>query len=173
MRKPELLPVLSPEEIEKLVDDAARRISADYADREPVLIGVLKGAFIFLADLVRRLTIPVVVDFVGVSSYGSKTVSSGQIRLNREIRVDVRDKDILIVEDVVDTGLTLAFLTQHLQSLGARSVKICAMIDKRERREAQVEVAYSCYTTREGFLVGYGLDYDEQYRALPGIYHLK
>jgi hypoxanthine phosphoribosyltransferase len=170
---PEFLPVLSQEAIEALVDDTAQRISADYVGRQPVLIGVLKGAFIFLADLIRRLTIPVIVDFVGASSYGGQTVSSGRIRLTHAISVNVRDKDVLIVEDIVDTGLTMARLIEHLQTLGARSVKVCAMIDKRERRQAEVEVAYACFVAPEGFLVGYGLDYNEQYRALPGIYHLK
>ncbi len=171
---PELLPVLSQEAIEKLIDDAACRISADYVGREPVLVCVLKGAFIFLADLVRRLTIPVVVDFIGVSSYGGQTVSSGSISLTNPIQVDVRGKDVLIVEDIVDTGLTVSFLTRHIESLGARSVKICAMIDKRARREVDVAVAYACYMAPPtGFLVGYGLDYDERYRALPGLYEVK
>ena len=170
---PELLPVLSQEAIEKLVDDMARRISADYAGRNLVLIGVLKGAFVFLADLVRRLKIPVVVDFVGASSYGAQCVSSGRITLTRPVTVDVQDRDVLLVEDIVDTGLTLAHLVAHVESLGARSVKVCAMIDKHERRQTQVPVTYACFHAGEGFLVGYGLDHDERYRELPGIYRLK
>lgn len=170
---PEFLPVLSQEAIEKLVTDMGRRISADYADRELVLIGVLKGAFVFLADLIRRLDIPVAVDFVGTSSYGSQTVSSGRIELTKPVSVALQGKDVLIVEDIVDTGLTLAYLIAYVQSLGACSVNICAMIDKYERRQTPVDVQYACHRTDVGFLVGYGLDYDERYRELPGIYHLQ
>ena len=170
---PKLLPVLSQEAIDALVCDMGCRISADYAGRDLVLVGILKGAFVFLADLVRRLTIPVVIDFIGASSYEGQTVSSGRITLTNPITVDVKGKDVLIVEDIVDTGLTMARLIEHIQSLGARSVKVCAMIDKRERRQIPVSVQYACHRTDEGFLVGYGLDYDERYRELPGIYHLK
>jgi hypoxanthine phosphoribosyltransferase len=173
MLMPELLPVLSQEAIEKRVDDTARRISADYAGREPVLIGVLKGAFIFLSDLVRRLTIPVIVDFVGASSYGGRTVSSGRIRVTQPITIDLRDRDVLIVEDIVDTGLTMAYLIQQIQSSGARSVKVCAMVDKVAQRQVKVAVDYYCFEAPEGFLVGYGLDFDERYRGLPGIFELK
>lgn len=170
---PELLPVLDQETIEKLIDETARRISEDYAGRQLVLIGVLKGAFIFMADLVRRLTIPVTIDFIGTSSYGSQTVSSGHIRLTRQIGVDVAGRDVLIVEDIVDTGRTLAFLVAHIRSLGARSVNVCALLDKRARRQVEVAVPYCCYAAPDAFLVGYGLDYDERYRQLPGIYRLK
>lgn len=169
---PELLPVLDKETIEKLIDEMARRISADYAGRPLVLIGVLKGAFIFMADLVRRLTIPVAIDFVGTSSYGEQTVSSGNVRLTREIGIDVRGKDVLIVEDIVDTGQTIACLVAHVRSLGARSVNICALLDKRARRQVEVAVAYCCYAAPDAFLVGYGLDFNERYRQLPGIYRL-
>jgi hypoxanthine phosphoribosyltransferase len=169
---PELLPVLDKETIEKLIDETARRISADYAGRPLVLIGVLKGAFIFMADLVRHLTIPVTIDFVGISSYGDQTVSSGCIRLTRDIGMDVCGRDVLIVEDIVDTGLTLAFLIAHIQSLGASSVNVCAFLDKRARRRVEVAVPYCCYEAPDVFLVGYGLDFDERYRQLPSIYRL-
>ena len=169
----ELLPVLSPEAIEKRVAEIARLISEDYQDGDLVMIGVLKGAFIFLADLVRCLTVAVTVDFIGASSYGSHSASSGTVTLTRTPGVDVRNKDVLLVEDIVDTGQTLAHLVAHFEALGARSVRICAMIDKHERREQKVPVAYRGFQIGEGFLVGYGLDYDEQYRQLPGIYHLK
>jgi hypoxanthine phosphoribosyltransferase len=170
---PELLPVLDQKAIEKLIDETAKRISADYAGRQLVVIGVLKGAFIFMADLVRRLTIPVIIDFVGTSSYGNRTVSCGEVCLTREIGVDVTGQDVLIVEDIVDTGQTLAFLVAHIRSLGARSVNVCALLDKRARRKVAVAVPYCCYTAPDAFLVGYGLDFDERYRQLPGIYRLK
>ncbi|MDD2604698.1 MAG: hypoxanthine phosphoribosyltransferase [Desulfobacterales bacterium] len=170
---PELLPVLDQEAVEKLIDETAQRISRDYADGQLVVIGVLKGAFIFMADLVRRLTIPVVIDFVGTSSYGDQTVSSGHVGLTREIGMDLRGKDVLLVEDIVDTGQTLAFLVAHIRSLGARSVKICALLDKPARRQVKVEVAYRCYEAPDAFLVGYGLDFNECYRQLSGIYRLQ
>jgi hypoxanthine phosphoribosyltransferase len=137
------------------------------------MIGVLKGAFVFLSDLMRYLTIPVEVDFIRLSSYGKSDTSSGKIQIVSDIALDLKDKDILIVEDIVDTGLTLTKLGQHLQSFKPRSIKICALIDKLERRETDCKVDYACHTVEGGFLVGYGLDYAEKYRNLPAIYHLK
>ncbi len=145
----------------------------DYAGSELIVVGVLKGAFVFLADLVRKLTIPVKIDFVRVSSYGKETESSGEIRLTQNLETDPKDKHVLIVEDIVDTGLTLSFLVEHLNNLGAKSVRICALIDKRERRSKNLDVRYACHVVEKGFLVGYGLDYAEDYRYLPDICHLK
>jgi hypoxanthine phosphoribosyltransferase len=170
---PEFIPVLTREEIENLVAGIARKISDDYKDQDLILIGVLKGAFIFLSDLCRHLTIPVKVDFVQASSYGSRTSSSGNIKLNKDIDLDINGKNVLIVEDIVDTGLTLSYLIEDFKGFGARTVKICALIDKRERRETDIHVDYACYVAGTGFLVGYGLDYAENYRELPGIFHLK
>lgn len=170
---PEFIPVLNKNEIEKKVSDMAEKISSDYKDRELILVGVLKGAFIFLSDLVRHLTIPVKIDFVTTSSYGSSTSSSGKVKLTKKIEIDIKNKDIIIVEDIVDTGVTMSFLMDYFKSLGAESVKICALIDKYERREVDIKADYVCHVAEEGFLVGYGLDYAENYRELPGIYHLK
>jgi hypoxanthine phosphoribosyltransferase len=170
---PALIPVLSAEEIDLLVSDLAQRISSDYQGRELVLVAVLKGAFIFLSDLVRKLTIPVKIDFVQAASYGSGTSSCGQIRLAKEIGVDIAGCDVLLVEDIVDTGLTIDYLLDYLRSFHPRSVAVCALIDKRERREREVPVAYVGRGIERGFLVGYGLDHAEDYRHLPGIFHLK
>ena len=170
---PEFIPVLTREAIEKLVTGIARRISDDYEDQELILIGVLKGAFIFLSDLCRHLTIPVMIDFLQASSYGDDTSSSGHIQLIKDVGLNIRGKDVLIVEDIVDTGLTLSYLIQHIKSLGAKTVKICTLIDKRERRQTDIVVEYACHVAEAGFLVGYGLDYAEKYRELPGIFHLK
>jgi hypoxanthine phosphoribosyltransferase len=170
---PALIPVLSAEEIDLLVSDLAQRISSDYQGRELVLVAVLKGAFIFLSDLVRKLTIPVKIDFVQAASYGSGTSSCGQIRLAKEIGVDIKGCDVLLVEDIVDTGLTIGCLLDYLRSFQPRSVAVCALINKRERREREVPVAYVGRWIEKGFLVGYGLDYAEDYRHLPGIFHLK
>ena len=170
---PDLIPVLSAQEIDVLVSDLAQRISSDYHGRELVLVGVLKGAFIFLSDLVRKLTIPVKIDFVQAASYGSSATSCGQIRLAMEIGVDIKGCDILLVEDIVDTGITVGSLLDYLRSFQPRSVAVCALINKRERREREVPVAYIGRGIEKGFLVGYGLDYAEDYRHLPGIFHLK
>lgn len=170
---PELIPVLTRKAIEDAVVRVAQRISEDYQNRDLVLVGSLKGAFIFMADLVRQLSIPVKIDFVRAASYGSDMSSSGKIRLSKDAELDLKGKDVLIVEDIVDTGLTLEYLREHFTSLGPHSVKICAFIDKRERREKQIAIDYVCHVVETGFLVGYGLDYAENYRGLPEVYHLK
>ena len=170
---PELVPVLEKDNIEKIVADVAHDISSDYGDKELVLIGVLKGSFIFLSDLIRHLTIEVEVDFIGASSYGSGTSSSEEVNITKKINIDIHGKDVLIVEDIIDTGLTLAFIRAYLQSFGPRSIKVCALLNKRARRKTAVAVDYIGHEFEDGFLVGYGLDFDEKYRNLPDIYHLK
>jgi len=170
---PELIPVLSEEEIASRVSRVARRISIDYADGDLILIGILKGAFVFLSDLARRLSIPARVDFMRVASYGDASCSSGNIRLSMDVEVDIEGKDVLVVEDIIDTGLTIRRLIEHLLARRPRSVKVCALIDKSERREVSFTPDYACHAVEKGFLVGYGLDYAEDYRTLPGIYHLK
>ena len=169
---PELKLVLSGKKIHGLVVRLAEKISSDFEGKDLVVVGVLKGAFIFMADLVRAITQPVEVDFIGAASYGTNSYSSGRVTITKEITLDIKGKDVLLVEDIVDTGLTLTHLVSHLKSFSPRSVNICALIDKRERRETDITVDYACYVTEEGFLVGYGLDYNEQYRNLPDIYHL-
>lgn len=170
---PELIPVLKKNDIDNMVAQVARRISSDYQDRELILIGVLKGAFVFLSDLMLNLSIPVQVDFLRVASYGSDTSSSGRINLTKAIEIDVKNKDVLVVEDIVDTGLTLSYIIDYLKSFKPKTVKVCALLDKRQRRQANVKIDYACHIVTEGFLVGYGLDYDEDYRYLPEIYHLQ
>ncbi len=169
----EFIPVLTKEEIATRVEEVAQAISTDYRDRDLILIGILKGAFIFLSDLIRHLSIPVKVDFICASSYGDRTSSSGRVKLTKDVDLDVKNKDVIIVEDIVDTGITLSYLMKHLKSSGAASVRICALIDKRERRKTEVVVDYVCHSVDKGFLVGYGLDYAEFYRNLPEVYHLK
>ena len=170
---PELIHVIDEDEIQNHISRIAKSISEDYKGRELVLIGVLKGAFVFLADLARKLTLEKIkIDFIQASSYGADTVSSENIVLKKDIDIDIRNKDVLLVEDIVDTGLTLSHLIDHLKGFGPKSIKVCAMIDKFERRKVAVTVDYAC-ASRDGFLVGYGLDYAEDYRNLPQIYHLK
>jgi hypoxanthine phosphoribosyltransferase len=169
----EMTEVLSKADIEKRIIEVAAKISEDYQKGNLVLVGALKGVFIFLADLARQLDIPAQIGFIGVSSYGSGTQSSGKIKVTKELDVSVEGKDVLIVEDIVDTGLTLHFIIEYLKSYNPRTVKVCSLIDKRERRKIDVVVDYVCHEVSQGFLVGYGLDHAEDYRNLPAIYHLK
>ena len=171
---PELIPVLNKDAIAEKVADAARKISFDYKDGDLILIGVLKGAFVFLADLIRQLTIEKFsIDFVRVSSYGDGTETSGNIRIIMDIETDINGKDVLLVEDIIDSGLTIAYLYEQLKLRQPRSIKICTMIDKLERRQNDVHPDYACHKMDSGFIVGYGLDYAESYRNLPGLYHIK
>lgn len=170
---PQMVPVLTRDQIQKRVKELAGHITKDYHDKETLVIGILKGAFIFLADLVRELAVPVEIDFVRLASYGSNTSTSGRIRITKDIDVAVHGRHILVVEDIVDSGLTIAYLLGHLKRRRPESIKVCAFIDKRERRKVQVQVDYAGYVVDQGFLVGYGLDLDEKYRNLPAIYHLK
>jgi hypoxanthine phosphoribosyltransferase len=170
---PELIPVLEKEAIAATVAALGAQISSDFKGREVILIGVLKGAFIFLSDLARQISIPVRLDFIRASSYGSETTSSGTIRLTQKPQIDVRGKPVVLVEDIVDTGLTLTYLIHYLNGLNPSTVKVCAMIDKPERRKVQVVVDYVGQVIPRGFLVGYGLDHDERYRELPAIYAIQ
>lgn len=168
-----LVPKLTAEDLQIRLDELAARINQDYQDQPLVLIGVLKGAFIFLADLVRRLSMPVRIDFVRLASYGSAAESSGRVRITKDIETDIEGLHVLIVEDIVDTGTTLAWYLEELKLRKPASVKICALIDKYERREREVPVAYTGIRVETGFLVGYGLDYSEKHRNLPGIYEVQ
>jgi hypoxanthine phosphoribosyltransferase len=171
---PELIPVITRDEIQRRISAVAKAISADHQGRELVLIGVLKGAFFFLADLARQLTIDKIkIDFLQASSYGADTSSSENIILKKDIDIDIRGQEVIVVEDIVDTGLTLTYLIDHLEGFGPKCVKVCTLIDKKERRQAKVKVDYVCMTVEKGFLVGYGLDFAEDYRNLPEIYHMQ
>ncbi|MEW5737032.1 MAG: hypoxanthine phosphoribosyltransferase [Thermodesulfobacteriota bacterium] len=172
-KMPNIVPIVTEKEISNKVADLARRISEDYSGRQVVLVGVLKGAFVFMADLMRRLSIPCKVDFIRVASYGSSTVSSGNVRLLMDVSLDVADRDVILVEDIVDSGLTLKFLKEHMLAKKPRSVSLCAMIDKPERRRVDLAIDYVCVQVPEGFLVGYGLDCNEEHRELPGICEIK
>ena len=168
----ELVEIISRAEIEKRVRELARVINQEYRGQELILIGILKGAFMFMADLVRELTMPVKIDFVRLASYGSSMDSSGRITFSKDIELDIDGRHVLIVEDIVDTGYTLKYLKDVLSLKGPGSVKICCLIDKKERRKVDVAVDYVGFEVPRGFLVGYGLDYNEQYRNLPGVFHL-
>jgi hypoxanthine phosphoribosyltransferase len=156
--------------ISKRVEELADIISVDYSRSDLIMIGVLKGAFIFLADLVRSVKAPVKVDFVHLASYGAGTQSSGHVGIIKDIEMPIKGKDVLVVEDIVDSGITLSFLMERLRSQHPSSLKCCALIDKKERREVDLEVAYVGFPLDSGFVVGYGLDANENYRYLPDIY---
>jgi hypoxanthine phosphoribosyltransferase len=164
--------VISEEDIGKRVRELGREISRDYEGASLVVVGVLNGAFIFTADLVRALSVPVEVDFIRVASYGDKTCTSGEVRLTKDVELSLAGKDVLLVEDIVDTGCTLKRLQEHLGKRHANSVRVCALIDKSERREAAVRIDYAGFEVEEGFLIGYGLDFAEKHRNLPAVYHL-
>ncbi|MFO8010334.1 MAG: hypoxanthine phosphoribosyltransferase [Dehalococcoidia bacterium] len=156
-------------EIENKVAELAERIRADYRQRNPLLVGALKGSFVFMADLVRALNMPLEVDFMIVSSYGSGEESSGQIKLLQDLRTPVKNREVLIVEDIIDTGLTSRFIIDRLSEREIVSVRVCTLLDKPSRRKVQVPVDYTGFTVPDTFLVGYGLDFAEQYRYLPDI----
>lgn len=161
----EQLEVLIPaSDIQERVQELGRRITQDYQDKELVLVGILKGSFVFIADLCRSIDLLVQVDFMAVSSYGMSTKSSGVVRINKDLDNSVEGKHVLVVEDIVDTGLTLNYIYGHVKSRGATSVKICTLLDKVSRREVAVPVHYKGFDIPDAFVVGYGLDVQERYR---------
>lgn len=161
--------LLSEQEIETRVAELGREISGDYAGKELLVIGILKGAVIFLTDLVRSITVPSYFDFIAVSSYGSSTTSSGEVRILKDVDQSVEDRHVLIVEDIIDSGLTLDYLVRILNSRSPASLKICTLLDKPSRRVIPVHVHYCGFLISDDFVVGYGLDYSERYRNLPYI----
>src|SRR5919106_2585656 len=168
-----LVLLYSRDDIARRVRELAASISADYAGSDLVLIGILRGAFVFLADLIRQLTIPVTVDFIGAASYGAQIETSGRVTITKELQVPVSGRQILLVEDIEDTGVTLQGIQKKLKELAPHSIKVCTLIDKRERRLVDVQLDYIGFKTAAGFIVGYGIDYAEQYRYLPDIYRIE
>jgi hypoxanthine phosphoribosyltransferase len=169
----QLVLLYSRDQIARRVSELATVISADYARADLILVGILRGSFVFLADLIRQLTVPAVIDFVGAASYCSGTQTSGQVTFTRELQVPVSGRDLLLVEDIEDTGITLQAIKKKLEELGPRSVKVCILIDKRERRQIDMPLDYVGFELDKGFIVGYGIDYAEQYRYLPDIYRIE
>ncbi|MFP4445197.1 MAG: hypoxanthine phosphoribosyltransferase [Desulfosudaceae bacterium] len=159
-------------EIRKQVTALARRISSDYDNNEITAICVLKGAVVFFADLMRALTLPVTMDFIGATSYGAKTASSGDLQFTKRLDSDITGKQILLIEDIVDTGKTTAAVRDYLLSCDPAQVKICALISKTERRNEPIHIDYAGFAVDRGFLVGYGMDFNERYRELDDIYRL-
>ena len=165
--------LFSKEEIDRRLDELAAEINRDYAGKEPMLISVLRGSFVFMADLTRKITLPCTVDFMAVSSYGKGTTSSGQVQITKDLSDDIEGKDILVVEDILDSGNTLSYLMKLLQARHPASIRLCTLLDKPERRVVPVQADYVGFTIPDEFVVGYGLDYAEKYRNLPYIGVLK
>jgi len=169
--QPDIL--VTREQIAARVAELGAQITADYKERELVIIGILKGAIVFLADLIREIDLPITIDFMAISSYGSATKSSGVVRIMKDLDRDIVEKHVLVVEDIIDTGLTMSFLKNNLLSRGASSIRICALLDKPEHRLVRLSSDYTGFVVPDAFVVGYGLDYDQQYRNLPEIGVLK
>jgi len=170
---PNLEVLFSQETIQQRIKELGAEITRDYAGRNPLLIGVLKGACFFLSDLLRNIDTRLNIEFMAISSYGSSTRTSGEVRIMKDLDVPIEGRDILVVEDIVDTGLTLTYLLENLKSRGAASVKLAALLDKHDRREKEVPIDYLGFQIPDHFVVGYGLDYAERYRNLPFIAVLK
>lgn len=165
--------MFSAEQIKCRVRELAQQIAVDYAGRRPLVVGVLKGAWIFVADLLRELDVPADVDFICASSYGSGTSTSGEVTLLKDITLDCRKRDVLLVEDIIDSGVTLSWLKQMMIDRKSRSVNIATLLSKPSRRKVDVDVKYVGFEIPDEFVVGYGMDYDERYRTLQDICILK
>lgn len=168
-----LEPLFTVEQIQTRVAELGAQIKQDFAGRNPLLVAVLKGACVFASDLMRAIDMPLAVEFIAISSYGNQTRSSGEVRLVKDLDVGVEGRDLIVVEDIIDTGLTLSYLLENLRSRGASSVSLCALLDKHERRERDVEINYVGFKIPDAFVVGYGLDFAERYRNLPYVAVLK
>lgn len=165
--------LFTQEALEARVGELATQLNRDYAGKSPLLVGVLRGAFVFLADLVRDLSLPVTLDFIAASSYGDCTVSSGQLNISKDLSEDIAGKDVIVVEDILDSGCTLHKLLAEFSGRNPASLKLCVLLDKPERRTHPVSADYVGFTIPDAFVVGYGLDFAEKYRNLPYIGILK
>lgn len=161
--------ILSEDEILKKISEIGAKISRDYEGKDLMLIGVLKGSVIFMADLLKKITIPCTMDFMAVSSYGSSTTTSGVVRILKDLDFEIEGKDVLIVEDIIDSGITLRYLMEYLKGRKPASIEITCLLNKPERRKVEINAKYIGFDVPDYFLVGYGLDYAEKYRNLPFV----
>jgi hypoxanthine phosphoribosyltransferase len=155
--------------LQRRIAELGSEISSDYAGRDLLLVGVLKGAVFFLADLMRQLTVPCEIDFMAISSYGASTDSSGVVRILKDLDINIEGRHVLVVEDIIDSGLTLSYLMRNLEAREPASLEVCALLTKPERREIDVPVRYTGFEIPNRFVIGYGLDFDERYRNLPYV----
>lgn len=165
--------LITAEEIQARVAELGAQISADYANKDPLLVGVLRGVFVFMADLVRAITIPISVDFIGITRYGPSTRTGGVVRFTKDLEICIEGQHVLFVEDVVDTGLSLRYILRSLETRRPASLQVCTLFDKPRTRLFDLDIAYTGFVLPDEFVVGYGLDYDEQYRNLPFVGVLK
>ena len=165
--------LLTEEEIRRRVREMGAEITRDYAGKEPIFVGVLKGCFVFMADLLRQVELPCSMDFMAVSSYGNATSTTGAVKINKDLSRDIQGLDVIIVEDILDSGVTLSYLSKYLMNRKPASIAIATLLDKPSRRKADVHASYSGFEVPDAFVVGYGLDYAEKYRNLPYIGILK
>ena len=165
--------LFTQEQVAGRIREMAQEITRDYAGKAPLVVGILRGSFIFMADLVRQLELPLSLDFMSASSYGTRTVSSGKVNIRLDLQEDIAGRDVLLVEDILDTGNTLSKLVAELQGRGPASLKLCVLLDKPDRRTKPIQADYVGFTIPDAFVVGCGLDYDQRYRNLPYIGILK
>lgn len=165
--------LISKEQLQGKVKELAAQVSHDYAEKDLMIVSVLKGGVVFTTDLIKEITVPLSIDFMAISSYGASTSTSGVVRILKDLETNIEGKDILIVEDIIDSGLTLKYLKELLISRGPKSVRICTILNKPARRKVEVEVEYKGFDIPDEFVVGYGLDYAEKYRNLPFVAILK
>ena len=165
--------LISRDEIAKAVDRLACEIKRDYQDKQPLLISVLKGSFVFMADLIRQLDLPLDLDFIRLSSNGAARESAGKVRVVQGVKTPIKDRDVLVIEDIVDTGITVSFVLDYLKKKHPASLKLCTLTDKPSRRRVPVPIDYRGFTVPNKFIVGYGLDCDQRFRNLPDIYALE
>ena len=165
--------LISEQQLADAVKKLGEQISRDYADRNLMMVSVLKGSVVFMADLMRAISVPASIDFMSVTSYGKGVKTSGVVRIIKDLDEELDGRDILIVEDILDSGMTLSYLKEHIMAKGARSIRIATLLDKPERRRVDIHPDYSCFSVPDEFVVGYGLDYAEKYRNLPYVGILK
>lgn len=167
--KEQIQVMISEEEVQTRISEIAAQISEDYKGEEILVVGILRGGVYFCTDLTKRITVPVVLDFMEVSSYGAGTVSSGQVHITKDLIEDIAGKHVVVVEDIVDTGRTLSLLLENLKARAPKSLKLCTLLDKPQRREVEVQSDYNGFVIPNKFVVGYGMDYAQKYRNLPYI----
>ena len=165
--------LISEEELEAKVSELAAVLAREYENENPVFIGILKGSFVFMADIMRKINIYCDIDFMAVSSYGNKSKSTGAVKINKDLSQDIEGRSVVIIEDILDSGLTLSYLKKYLMNRNPKSIKICTLLDKPARRKADIKADYFGFDIPDAFVVGYGLDYAERYRNLPFIGVLK
>ena len=161
--------LITKEELEQKVKELGRQISRDYTGKNLLMVSVLKGSVVFMADLMRAVTIPCEIDFMSVASYGSGVKTSGVVKIIKDLDIDLKNRDLLLVEDILDSGMTLNYIKNMLEQRGTRSIRICTLLDKPERRQVDIKADYSGFSVPDEFVVGYGLDFAEKYRNLPYV----